>query len=217
MLRQSTKLHSLPAKSASRVFFDVSVGDTAVGRLVFQLAEPEVMPLTIQNLKQLCTGERRPIDPACQYRGCAFDFSEDYCEDSGRYRWSHVLKGRGRNAVGRPAERIKEKTQTASHKAFGGEYYGMDFDEITSNGVTKFESIDGSVNSGVVLTVPLAGPGRGQTRLAIVRVGESPQEWRERLLLNSAVVGVLVEGLETLHAMARQRSSPPVIEESGVL
>jgi hypothetical protein len=211
------KARSLPKKYLSRIYFDVSVGDTAVGRLIFQLAEPELMPLTIQNLKQLCTGERRPIDPACQYRGCAFDFSEDYCEGSGRYRWSHVLKGRGRNAVGRPAERIKETTPIASHKAFGGEYYGMDFNEIASTGIAKFASIDGSVSSGVVLTVPLAGPGRGKTRLAIVRVGESPQEWRERLLLNSAVVGVLVEGLETLQNMARQRSASPVVQESGVL
>eukprot|EP00957_Ditylum_brightwellii_P017508 1319324-Ditylum_brightwellii.AAC.1 len=63
----------------------------------------------------------------------------------------------------------------------------------------------------------MSGPGRGSTRLAVVRVGESPPAWKERLLLNSAIIGVLEEGLDTLHAMARQEFGPPVVTASGVL
>lgn len=69
----------------------------------------------------------------------------------------------------------------------------------------------------MLLTVQVAGPGRGSSRLQIVRVGESPREWGERLLLNTDVIGRLVDGLETLHAMARQQMGPPTVVAAGVL
>jgi hypothetical protein len=70
----------------------------------------------------------------------------------------------------------------------------------------------------VFLTVPIAGPGRGSSKISIARVGESPQEWRERLLLNSGVVGRLdPSSLEVLQTMARQSMGPPKVVGSGLL
>jgi hypothetical protein len=67
-------------------------------------------------------------------------------------------------------------------------------------------------------SVPVAGPGRGSSKFSIVRVGESPQEWRELLLLNSGAVGRLdPSSLEVLQTMARQRMGPPKVVGSGVL
>ena len=189
-----------------KVFFDIEVDDDPIGRLVFELPDPTMLPEHTQNLMKLCTGERRPIDPLCSYQDCAFEFSPQYVEGFPQYRWAHVLKGRGRNAVGRPTEKIAEPAnlRSLSHSIYGGTYYGLKYDELLEGG-------------GVMLTIPLGGPGRGSTRMSIVRVGESPQEWKERLLLNSAVVGRLESGIETLHLMARQTSAPPKVIATGVL
>ena len=65
--------------------------------------------------------------------------------------------------------------------------------------------------SGFFLTVLLVGANRNSNGFSIVRVGESPHEWRERLLLNSAVLGYLESGIETLHKMARQTDAPPLL------
>jgi len=97
-----------------------------------------------------------------------------------------------------------------SHSCFGGSYYGSPF-------VSAQEEDGSDESAGVCLTVPMSGPGRGSTRLAIVRVGESPSAWKERLLLNSAIIGVLEDGLDALRVMARQSSGPPVVAASGVL
>lgn len=57
---------------ATRVFFDVTIGGSAAGRIVFELY-PDA-PQTAENFRALCTGERgmgrsgRPL----HYRGCAF-------------------------------------------------------------------------------------------------------------------------------------------------
>jgi hypothetical protein len=87
---------------------------------------------------------------------------------------------------------------------YGGVYYGLKYDEMQGE-------------EGVLLTVPLVGAFRGSTSFSIVRVGESPQEWQERLLLNSAVLGRLETGIETLHSLARQTRAPPQIDKCGKL
>lgn len=82
----------------------------------------------------------------------------------------------------------------------------------------------------MVLTIPMVGRDRGTASFSIVRVGESPQEWRERLLLNSAVLGYLedntddenlnkemLSGIDVLHIMARQNRAPPLIIGCGTI
>ena len=125
----------------------------------------------------------------------------------GRYRWGHQLKGRGRNAIGRSDQLIidPENQLQSTHSCFGGQYYGVEYEEM-----------DG--DPGVFLTVPIVGPGRGSSKFSIVRVGESPREWGDRLLMNSGVIGRLdPSSLEVLHAMARQRMGPPTVVAAGAL
>ena len=55
----------------------------------------------------------------------------------------------------------------------------------------------------VVLAVPIAGPGFGSSRFAVVRVGESPGSLKQRLLANTMVIGRCVDEVswETLRLM----------------
>ena len=198
--------------SASSIYFDISITDIEIGRLVFHLENPSPLPRHTSNLIELCKGSRRGIDPKAHYVGCEFDFSPATIEDGmGRYRWGHPLKGRGRNAIGRADEAINdpENQLKHTHSCFGGQYYGIPYDpkELAETG-----------DPGVFLTVPVLGPGHGTSKFSIVRVGESPQEWGDRLLMNSGVVGRMdPSSLEVLHMMARQRSGPPKVIASGVL
>ena len=205
---RSTPLYSSPI----RIYFDITVEDEPLGRLVFKLENPKVMPLHTENLIKLSTGERRSIDPRCSYDGCRFKYSSQFIEGLPQYRWAHILDGRGFNAVGSANERIQENPlmmRACTHSTYGGVYYGLKYEEEDD------DDDDGS--NGVVLTVPLVGAYRGSTSFSIVRVGESPQEWKERLLLNSAVLGRLESGVEVLRAMARQTNGPPKIIGSGTI
>lgn len=197
--------------SADSVYFDIEVAGTEIGRLVFHLANPSPLPLHTENLIELAKGSRRGIDPRAHYVGCEFDFSPSTIEDGmGRYRWGHQLKGRGRNAIGRADENINdpENQLKYTHSCFGGQYYGVRYDP------SKFEEGD----PGVLLTVTVLGPGRGTSKFSIVRVGESPNEWGERLLLNAGVIGKMDPScLEVLHTMVRQRQGPPTVVAAGVL
>ena len=226
-----------------RVYFDIAAAEIVIGRLVFQIpnirsdhsngnntycSPPGVPPVHTENLLQLMSQSRRSIDPQCHYVGCAFQFSPQSVEGLPQYRWAHVLKGRGRNAVGRPGDRIQEDPQAwreCSHSIYGGTYYGLKYNNNNNNNNNNEEE-EGSIiaegssdsSSGVVLTVPLTGPGRGSTAFSIVRVAESPPEWKERLLLNSAVLGWLEPScLEPLQQMARQQHGPPTVVDSGIL
>jgi hypothetical protein len=190
------------------IFFDIEVQGTPLGRLVFDLADPSPLPLHTENLVKLCEGGRRGIDPLAHYVGCDFDYSPSTIEDgSGRYRWGHILKGRGRNAIGRADELIVDKKSqlACTHTCFGGQYYGIKYDANDDN-------------HSVVLAVPVLGPGHGSSRFSILRVKDSPPEWRERLLLNSGVVGFLAPDChDILRAMARQRLGPPKVVASGLV
>ena len=116
-----------------------------------------------------------------------------------------MLDGRGINAIGRGQERIEEKERMTSCRVTvqgSGDYYGIRY----------------GPEHPVVLTVPLVGPGRGSTSFSIVRVGDSPQEWGERLLINSAVVGWLDDASkEALTQLASQTDGPPTVVDSGIL
>ena len=207
-------LYGMPAPdndksiSADQIYFDIEAGGKPLGRLLFRLTNPSPLPLHTENIIKLCKGERRSIEPLAHYVGCEFEYSPLYVEDGmGRYRWGHVLKGRGRNAIGRSDEPIVDKRSQSqcTHSCFGGQYYGDKY-------------VESEDDPGVFLTVPVAGPGRGSSKLSIVRVGESPQEWRESLLVNSGVVGRLdPSSLEVLQTMARQMMGPPKVVGSGVL
>ena len=207
--RCPTLLHATTNEiTANQIYFDIQVADQAIGRLIFHLTNPSPLPLHTENIIQLVRGSRRSIDPLTHYVGCTFDYSPLYIQDGqGRYRWSHVLKGRGRNAIGRADQPIvdPENQRRTVQSTTGGQYYG-----------DAYVPLENDPN--VLLTVPLAGPGRGSSQLSIVRVGESPPEWGERLLLNSAVIGRMdASSWETLQMMAQQRMGPPKVVACGVL
>ena len=197
--------------SADTVYFDIEVAGTEIGRLIFQLANPSPLPLHAENLIQLAKGSRRGIDPKAHYVGCAFDYSPATIEDGfGRYKWGHQLKGRGRNAIGRADEAIydPENQLRCTNSCFGGQYYGVRYD--------PGELDEG--DPGVLLAVTVLGPGRGSSKFSIIRVGESPNEWGERLLLNAGVIGRMdTSCLEVLQRMARQQTGPPTVVAAGVL
>eukprot|EP00536_Pseudo-nitzschia_multiseries_P012798 jgi/Psemu1/209686/e_gw1.508.25.1 len=194
--------------SSDSIYFDIEVANEPIGRLIFHLTNPSPLPKHAENIIQLVKGSRRGIDPKAHYVGCEFDYSPVSVEDGmGRYRWSHQLKGRGRNGIGRADELITDPKSQAEccHSTFGGQYYG-DLYAIIEN------------DPGVLLTVPVVGPGYGSSKFSIVRVGESPKEWKETLLLNSGVIGRLDGScLEVLHALARQRRGPPTVVAAGAL
>jgi hypothetical protein len=192
--------------SVDSIYFDIEIQETSIGRLIFHLTNPSSLPLHAENVIQLAKGSRRGIDPRAHYVGCEFDYSPAAIEDGmGRYRWGHSLKGRGRNAIGRADQTIVDQANQLKNtrSCFGGQYYGDEY-------------IPSQDDPGVLLTVPILGPGYGSSKFTIVRVGESPKEWQERLLINSGVIGRLDPScLEVLHTMARQRVGPPKVVNAG--
>lgn len=209
--KEETDEDTVPGKiSANSVYMDIEVAKQPVGRLVFHLTNPSPLPVHAENFVQLIKGSRRGIDPKAHYVGCEFDYSPASVEDGmGRYRWGHQLRGRGRNAAGgRPDQPISdpENQLRCTHSCYGGQYYGDVYSEPEEG------------DPGVVLTVPVVGPGYGSSKFSIVRVGESPKEWKETLLINSGIIGRMdPSSLEALHAMARQRMGPPTLVACGVL
>lgn len=206
------------SSAPDRVYLDVSVVEdessrtTVTGRLVFAglRGSRSLLPRSVDNLVRLCDGSARSIDPRCDYVRCRFRHSPQFVEGFPQYRWAHVLDGRGVSSA-RGGERVTddpEDLRRCARTVYGGTYYGLEYAENND---------DDDDDSGVLLTVPLVGAQRGLTGLSIVRVGESPPEWRERLLLNSAVLGYLESGVEILRAMARQTDGPPTVVASGTL
>ncbi|OWF44092.1 peptidyl-prolyl cis-trans isomerase H-like [Mizuhopecten yessoensis] len=53
------------------VFFDITIGNTVVGRIKFELFA-DVVPRTAENFRQLCTGEYRRDGVPIGYKGCIF-------------------------------------------------------------------------------------------------------------------------------------------------
>jgi len=200
---------NVPNAEPVRIFLDVAIKDKKIGRLLFHIPYPTLLPLHTENLIKLCSKERISIDPKCTYVGCEFQYSPQSIEGFPQYRWTHTLKGNGRNAIGRPEERISdsESLRQCAHSIYGGTYYGIFYDSI----------LDKDENA-TLLTVPFSGPGRGYTSLSIVRVAESPQEWKERLLINSITLGWMdPSSADVLLEMARQTLAPPVVINSGIV
>ena len=127
----------------------------SAGRLRFSL-RPDLAPRTCANFLALVAGTNAGVDPALTYAGCAFE------PFSGKY--AHVCKGRGKHiyGAGKFVEReAMSATRRATPGAGGGVYYGIEVD------------LDDDPNA-IVLAVPVAGPGFGATRFAVVRVGTAP-------------------------------------------
>ena len=61
--------------SPLRLFFDIDVGEERAGRLVFKMGSS--MPKTVENVRQLATGERASIDTMCSYKGCQFEYNRE--------------------------------------------------------------------------------------------------------------------------------------------
>mmetsp|Transcript_4756 Transcript_4756/g.11303 ORF Transcript_4756/g.11303 Transcript_4756/m.11303 type:complete len:177 (+) Transcript_4756:530-1060(+) len=80
-----------------------------------------------------------------------------------------------------------------------------------------FSRLEASLENDVtVLTIPVGGPGHGMSRFDIIRVSESPSSWKQRLLLNQAVIGRMESGRKTLQLMATARQAPKIVD-CGVL
>lgn len=244
-------ISSTESKTYNKVYFDIGVktpptsqgGSTVlnVGRIWFNITpknHPHHLPLHISNLCGLAAGTRKSVDPKATYVRCTFQFSPATIDDgSFRYRWAHQCDGNQRNAIRASLasggvsdwdeqfsdpERLKECT----HNSFGGSYFGWRYEEI----LDLLSAEEGSAPA-ILLTVPIHGPGAGSSKFSIVRVSESPREWGERLLLNSAVVGFLDcnadggfgddtndgrDSLDVLRAMAKQKIGVPTILGCGV-
>lgn len=213
--------------SLSSLHLDISIpnrdnsddADSSPLRLIFHIPKsPALLPLHTENIIRLFAQSQRSIDSRCSYVNCAFRHSPQFVEGFPQYRWAHVLDGRGINAVGRGTDRIEEKDAMSTCRVDvvgSGSYYGIRYEDIPT---AVDDEYDGSGGKGVALTVPLSGPGRGSTSLSIVRVGDSPQEWGERLLINSAVIGWMDPSSgKALRAMATQTDGPPTVVASGIL
>ncbi|KAL3788702.1 hypothetical protein ACHAW5_010565 [Stephanodiscus triporus] len=189
-----------------KIYFDIAIPSSPpssggvteyvpLGRLTFRLvptSHPHHLPLHASNLVSLASGIRRSVDPKATYVGCTFRHSPASVEDgSMRYRWGHACDGHGRNGIRTTSSSWDEpfsdpeRMRDCSHGCFGGVYYGMAYDEVL--GLLSPSRDDPAV----LLTVPIQGPGAGTSKFSIVRVSESPREWRERLLHSSAVLGYL--------------------------
>jgi hypothetical protein len=179
------KLASTLPPPAPRVFLDVASGKDALGRLEFELGAASLLPAHTENVRMLCTGER--VGCAYRYLGCFWEAGGAFAAGP-RYGYAAELKGRGRNAYGAASALIADDDALAACARAGGAYHGLAVaDDATAT----------------LLTVPVRGPGRGSTRLRVVRLGAAPPAARAALLRDSAVLGVLAPaGEATLDAMA---------------
>jgi peptidylprolyl isomerase len=58
-------------KSRPKVFFDVSIGGNPAGRIIFELYA-DIVPLTAENFRALCTGEKSTSSKTLHYKGSIF-------------------------------------------------------------------------------------------------------------------------------------------------
>ncbi|KAK3237834.1 hypothetical protein CYMTET_52114 [Cymbomonas tetramitiformis] len=178
------------------VFLEIGNAEESFGQLLFEL-QAEVAPETVENFRQLCTGEQVGVNSSLSYEGCDF---EPY---KGKY--SYTCKGRGKNIYG--AKKFVESNALSQcrHKtpgAGGGVYYGIEVD------------LDKDPNL-IALAVPISGPGFGTSRFVIVRVGESPASMQQRILANLLVIGIMKQGEEILKTNMSTRESPTSILACG--
>ena len=175
---------ALTTRARQTCYMDIEIGGEAAGRLTF-LMSPDLCPRTVDNFVRLCKGSDAGVDPKLTYAGCRF---EAY---SGKY--TYTCKGNGKHVFG-AGKFVEREAMSATRRgtpgAGGGTYYGEEVDLLEDE-------------SGVVLTIPVSGPGFGASRFAVVRVGESPGSLKQRLLANTMVIGRCADDAsrETLRRM----------------
>ena len=202
LVRASSSSSSSSSSTATTqdVYLDVSFGgadDAPPRRFVFAL-RPDLAPRTCAGFVALLTGSNAGVDPSLTYRGCAFE------PFGGKY--AHVVRGSGATIHG--SEKFVERdamsrTRRSTPGAGGGVYYGEEVDLDLDPDAT-------------VVCVPVAGPGYGGSRFAIVRVGDSPASLRQRILTNQMVLGRVTRGRDILFDMI-QAERPVEIVGGGVL
>jgi len=196
----SSSSSSSSATTTQEVYLDVSFGgadDAPPRRFVFAL-RPDLAPRTCAGFVALLTGSNAGVDPSLTYRGCAFE------PFGGKY--AHVVRGLGATIHGSKkfVERdAMSRTRRSTPGAGGGVYYGEEVDLDLDPDAT-------------VVCVPVAGPGYGGSRFAIVRVGDSPASLRQRILTNQMVLGRVTRGRDILFDMI-QAERPVEIVGGGVL
>ena len=169
---------------AQTCYMDIEIDGDPAGRLTFVMAD-DLCPRTVDNFVRLCKGSDAGVDPKLTYAGCRF---EAY---SGKY--TYTCKGNGKHVFG-AGKFVEREAMSATRRgtpgAGGGTYYGEEVDLLEDE-------------SGVVLTIPVSGPGFGASRFAVVRVGESPGSLKQRLLANTMVIGRCADDAsrETLRRM----------------
>ena len=202
--RSISSLHSVNNNESTQVYFDISISDTNIGRLIVHLPMSHIhhLPIHTSYFLSLVSSMRIGVDPKATFTGCQFQYSPSSIEDgSMRYRWGHICDGPALQIKSRDVdmEGMSESLIKSKHSCFGGTYYGISYADIVELINEEFnEEVIG--REAVLLTVPTAL----SSKFSIVRVSESPKEWGERLLLNSAVIGYLdCESLDVLKVMAR--------------
>ena len=188
LLREAAVVALQPPK----IWLDFAAGGTSLGRVEVALTAYECLPRLVENLRLIASGERKP---RCSLDGVPLAVARE----SPQYKFSHTF------APAFPAIDVSLLKSDASSKhrvaAFGGHYYAA-----------------GPVDDdAVALTTPLSGPGAFK-RFSLVRVGASPVTWKQRLLVNAAVLGVAsnAEADAVLHRLATTDGAP-VIERAGVV
>ena len=58
-------------KKRSKCFFDVSIGGSNAGKIIFELYN-DIVPITAENFRALCTGEKSSKSKNLHYKGSIF-------------------------------------------------------------------------------------------------------------------------------------------------
>jgi peptidylprolyl isomerase len=95
---------------ASKVFFDVCIGETKAQRIVFQLSDKT--PVTSENFRALCTGEK---GKSLHYKGCVFHrIIPDFMIQGGDF-----TKGNGTGGVSIYGDKFKDENFLLKHTKSG--------------------------------------------------------------------------------------------------
>ncbi|KAI8464351.1 MAG: cyclophilin-like domain-containing protein [Monoraphidium minutum] len=96
------------------VFFDVTIGGQAVGRVKMELWA-DVAPKTAENFRQLCTGEFRKNGLPVGYKGCSFHrVIRDFMIQGGDF-----VKGDGTGSLSIYGTRYADENFTGKHTGPG--------------------------------------------------------------------------------------------------
>lgn len=208
----------IESTETTSVYFDISIANTSIGRLVFHLVpsnHPNHLPVHTSNFLSLVSSSRIGIDPKATYKRCEFQYAPSSVEDgSMRYRWGHVCDGPNVQVKEEEVQDANRSLIRCKQSCVGGTYYGMSYEDVLQMIEESITCGTATEREAVLLTVPTTL----STKFSVVRVSESPREWGERLLLNTVVIGYLdCESLDVLKTMARQRIGVPKIVDCGVV